>query len=359
MEHNLWEHTYILRSKGYIGYIPVNENYILKIRPKVGVKNVFRMLEYTYKLKSFELLKGLTNVESTEDFFERFVMVLAKRILDRNRKGLYCNYVQKAEELPHLRGRVKILPTTLSMLRGSTKAACRYEEHTSDLIENQILLWTLYQLRQFQIKRKDVKRVVRKAYRELIHKVSLKQINLENCVNRFYNKLNQDYRPLHGLCRFFLEHVGPGMEQGTYDFVPFVIHMPHLFESFVAEWLRENLPRRYKVTKQFSATFDSEGNFQFRIDLVITISSTGEVVCVLDTKYKRPTKPEDADISQIHTYAAKMETKRAFLVYPSQIITPCNISIKSIMVSSIVFNLCKDPDTAGKLFLDELLSYIQ
>ena len=359
LECNPWNHTYTLRSNGYIGYIPINEHYTIKIKPKVNVSNVFRMLEYAYKLKSFELLEGLTNIESTEDLFERFVNILARRILDRNRKGLYCDYIEKSDILPFLRGRTKIVSTTVSMLRGGLSPTCEFEEYTSDLEENQILLWTLYQLRRFQIKRDDVKNVVRKAYRELIHKSSLNQIAPEACINRFYNRLNQDYKPLHGLCRFFLEHVGPGIEQGSYDFLPFVIHMPSLFESFVAEWLKENVPPEYKVKNQYTARFDIEGKFEFRIDIIISDAFTGESLCVLDTKYKVSPKPEESDIYQIFTYAATMETKNAFLVYPSAVSTKLDSTKRGIAVRSIVFDISKDPDEAGLAFLTELIECLQ
>jgi len=358
LEHNLWDHSYTLRSNGYIGYIPINDDYTIRIQPKVEVDNVFRMLEYAYKLKSFELLKGLANVESCQDFFERFVNILAKRVLERNRKGLYCDYLERSDSLPYVKGRMKILPTTVSMYRGSLTPTCEFDEHTPDLAENRILLWTLYQLRQFEIKREDVRLVVRKAFHELISKVSLSEIGTENCINRFYNRLNEDYQPLHGLCRFFLEHVGPAIERGSYDFFPFVIYMPSLFEAFVAEWLRENMPPEYKVKKKHTATLDSEGKFQFQIDLMITDALTGKTLCVLDTKYKASSKPEESDICQVHTYAAKMGTKSAYLAYPS-VTTPLETSIDEITVRSIVFDISQDPDKAGLLFLNELIGQLK
>lgn len=355
---NFDNQTYTIRSNGYIGYIPVNENYIIKIKPKVNVSNVFRMLEYAYKLESFELFQGLTNVESTEDFFENFVLILARKVLERNRKGLYSDYVERSDTIPCLRGRMKILPTSISMLRGVIAPTCEFEEHTSDLAENQILLWTLYQLRQFQINREEVRSAVRKAYLELIHKASLNQIEPNDCINRFYNRLNQDYKPLHGLCRFFLEHVGPAIERGSYDFLPFVIYMPRLFESFVAEWLREKMPSKYNVKNQYIINFDAEANFLFRIDLVIADASTGENLCVLDTKYKTSPKPEEHDIQQIFTYAATMETKHAYLVYPSAISTPLDTTKRGITIKSMVFDISKDPDEAGNAFLKELTDHL-
>jgi 5-methylcytosine-specific restriction enzyme subunit McrC len=358
LDYSLWARTSTLKSNGYIGYIPVNENYVIRINPKVKVSNIFRMLEYAYKLESFELLKGLTKVESTEDFFENFVNILAKRVLERNRKGLYSDYVERSEPIRCLRGRMKILPTTISMLRGANAPSCEFEEHTSDLAENQILLWTLYQLRQFQINREDVRSVVRKAYFELIHKASLSQIEPNDCIRRFYSRLNQDYKPLHGLCRFFLEHVGPAIERGSYDFLPFVIYMPRLFESFVAEWLRERMPSEYNVKSQYTVNFDAEANFLFRIDLVVVDANTGENLCVLDTKYKTSSKPEERDIQQIFTYAATMETKHAFLVYPSAVSTPLDARKRGIAIKSMVFDTSKDPDEAGNLFLQQLINHL-
>jgi 5-methylcytosine-specific restriction enzyme subunit McrC len=353
-EYSFCDKTHTIKSNGYIGYIPLNEKYIIRITPKVAVSNVFRMLEYAYKLESFELLQGLTKVESTEDFFENFVNILAKRILERNRKGLYSDYVERSDIIPYLRGRMKILPTTVSIFRGATTPTCEFEEHTSDLAENQILLWTLYQLRQFQIKREEVRNTVRKAYRELVNKASLSQINPNECINRFYNRLNQDYRPLHGLCRFFLEHVGPAIERGNYDFLPFVIYMPHLFESFVAEWLREKIPSEFNVKNQYVLNFDP---FEFRIDLLIVDASTGENLCVLDTKYKTALKTED--FNQVAVYASAIKTKNAFLVYPKPIPTPLHRPISDVLVRSLTFDISKDPDKAGNDFLKELIDHLQ
>lgn len=316
------------------------------------------MLEYAYKLKSFNLLQGLISVESIEDLFENFILILSKRVLDRNRKGLYCGYVQKTESVHQLIGQIKMLPTAISILKGSSKATCRYEEHTSDLIENQIILWTLYQLRRFEFKRDEVKNFARKAYRELFYKVSLEDIQPCDCINRLYNRLNEDYESLHCLCRFFLEQMGPGIEQGAYDFIPFVLNMPNLFQSFVAEWLKENLPKEYHVSKQYTVPLDSTGLFEFRIDIIITNVKTKEVLCVLDTKYKRLPKPLEHDICQIHTYAAKIGTKNAVLVYPTAT-TRLESQIGNITVRSAVFDISQDPDSAGYAFIEELQKYLQ
>jgi len=349
-------YNYVIRSNGYIGYIPLNEKYSLKIKPKVVITNIFRMLEYAYNLKRFEFLEGTLAIDSIEDIYERLANILSKRIIDRNRKGLFRDYVQHTERLPYFRGRVKIVPTVLSLLRGSLRIECDYQEHTAEVEDNQILTWVLFQLRRFNFQREEVKRNNRRAYRELINKVGLRQVEPRDCINRFYHRLNQDYKPMHGLCRFFLENCGPGLEMGEFDFIPFVIHMPTLFESFVAEWLRLNLPPEYKIRIQFRTQLDSEGRFSFQIDLVLLEASTGTVLGILDTKYKRNPDPAGDDIQQIVAYAVSMETKNAYLIYPSAITRNVDFIIgNNIRIRSLTFDLGQDPEIAGQEFIKTLL----
>jgi 5-methylcytosine-specific restriction enzyme subunit McrC len=351
------ENSFILRSNGYIGYIPLDENFSLRITPKVPILNVFGMLEYAYKLKSFSFLEGSFQVDSIEDLFERLANILAKRVLDRSQKGLFRDYLQRNEKLPYLRGRIRTIPTTISVLRGSTSLECEYQENTADLEDNQILAWTLYQLRRFKIQREDVKRRVNRAFRELVNKVSINQIDPRDCVNRLYHRLNQDYKPIHGLCRFFLDNCGPGLGNGEYNFIPFIVHMPNLFELFVAEWLLVHLPKDFSLKIQYRAQLDSEGKINFKIDLVIIDASTGITLGVLDTKYKHKPELDEVDIQQIVAYSVSMDTDNAFLIYPSPMTRRADFKVgQHVRVRSLVFNIGQDLDLAGENFLNALLN---
>ncbi|MFH0748423.1 MAG: restriction endonuclease [Candidatus Bathyarchaeota archaeon] len=350
--------NYIIRSNGYVGYIPINDKFSLQILPKVPIQNLFRMLEYAYHLKSFEFLQGQISVSSIKDVYENLASILAKRIIDRNRKGLYSSYILRNETLPTIRGRVDLLPSIISLSRGSTYLKCVYDEQTTDISDNQILAWTLYQLRRFEFTRIDVRRSVRLAFRELMNKVSIKDITLEECTNALYNRLNSDYRPMHGLCRFFLEYCGPGLEVGKYEFIPFMLNMPMLFESFVGEWLDEHLPREYRIKKQYHVSWDTEKRLLFKIDLILTDSKGKEVFAVLDTKYKYKMEPETRDIEQIIAYAVRMETQKGFLIYPSSDTMNIQANAGRVKVTSLVFDIGSDIENSGKNFLADLLGRI-
>ena len=74
----------------------------------------------------------------------------------------------------------------------------------------------------------------------------------------------------------------------------------------------------------------------------------------MDTKYKRHTRPDESDIQQVVAYAVKMETDKAFLVYPTTEIEPIDVPVGDKRVRSLAFDVSEDPDRAGKRFLAEL-----
>ena len=350
---------YKLRSYGYVGQIPINNELILIIKPKVPIQNIFSMLEYAYHLKSIKYLDGITEYESIEDVFEYLASIFAKMVLNRNKKGLYQNYVEKSEPLAFIRGRMDIKSIASALINKSTKIECEYDDLTADLTENIILAWTLNRLLSYHIKRQDVRREIHNAYRAISGRVETIQVEPKDCINRLYNKLNEDYKPIHALCRFFLEHSGPKFEYGNKKSIPFILNMSVLFESFVAEWLKSNLPEDMYIKTQYIANLDNAGIFSFRIDLVLIDKSSGRIRAVLDTKYKRPNAPSESDIAQIIAYSVRMDTKNAFLIYPSNETKNVEFRTGNIDVRSVVFDLSKKPDEAGHEFLQMLIKSLK
>ncbi len=347
---------FALRPKGCVGQIPLSSDVFIRIKPKVPIGNLFRMLEYAYNLKSFEFLEGKVSVDSVEDIFERLASVLAKMILDRARRGLYRGYIQDRCPLPYIRGRIELRDSIASQLRGLPQLHCTFEEHTADLDENRILAWTLYRLPGLGLVRDDVRRRVAQAFRVLAGEVNVSPIHWRHCVDRFYNRLNEDYRPMHALCRFFLENIGPSIESGSRQFLPFVVDMPILFESFVSEWLKVHAADRFKVKTQFRAHLDETGTLAFRIDQVLTDRRTSDVVAVLDTKYKSGAEPEESDIQQIVAYAVRMRTKRGLLVYPSSLTRKRTLRIGEVTVQVDTFDLSADLESSGRVLLNTFLN---
>jgi 5-methylcytosine-specific restriction enzyme subunit McrC len=350
-------HQYVIRSKGWVGHIPISSDLMVHVRPKLAVSTIFGMLETAYSLKSFQLLEGETNVETIEELFERVASILAHRVLDRARRGLYQAYLSEREPLTAVRGKIDVRESLRLYLGGSEKLFCEYQQLTHDLEDNQILLWTLYCVSRRGIRRPEVRRAVRQAYRVLVGVVGLSPKGHQDCINRLYHRLNDDYRSLHGLCRLLLEHMGPDISRGEALFLPFKLNMPLLFELFVAEWLKGNAPQQWIITAQHAAKLKASAELVFRIDLLLKDRMSGRAIAVLDTKYKSTEVPTEADIQQAVAYAVEMGVKNAFLVYPN-IVSPVRALIGEIDVRSVSFDISSQLDSAGLKFLSDLISAV-
>ncbi|MFM7407215.1 MAG: McrC family protein [Cuspidothrix sp.] len=341
-----------LTAKSWVGYIPVNADFALKINPKVPIKNLFRMLEYAYKLKSFKFLDGLINCDSVEDFYNKLAYMLANKIIERCRKGLYRSYVPKTEKLTYVRGRLNV--QQIIKKPWDVKLQCEYQEHTADIIDNQILFWTLFHIGHSGFCSDKVSQIVRKAYHAMQGMVSLKICDAKDCLERNYHRLNNDYYTLHQLCRFFLDNTIPSHEIGKNTTLPFLVNMAKLYEMFVAEWLRENLPPHLTLKSQERIIIDK--NIYFQTDLIIYDSQTLNPKYILDTKYKNPEHISNHDLYQVVTYALSKHCPEAVLVYPTVLNNSFNQYIRDIKVRSLTFSVHENLEDAGKEFLKKLFS---
>ena len=131
------EYKHGIRSQGWVGQIPVGDELLVRVAPKVSISNLFRMLEVAYNLRSFHLFKGDIEIESVEDIYERLVSILARRVIDRARRGLYRGYIGESDDLPYVRGTIDPLGAVLNSARGIPRflAAMRNIRRTCKTIE--------------------------------------------------------------------------------------------------------------------------------------------------------------------------------------------------------------------------------
>ena len=343
---NLWR----LKSKGCVGFIALNSSFALRLSPKIKVNKLFQMLEYVYGFEiQVEDKLELIYCDTIESFYERLAYLLSCQILERVKKGLYRAYIEQVEDLSVIRGHIN----ASSFLRNpwNLKISCSYQRYTGNIVDNKILAWALHLIKQSGLC--DQSRLsILKAYKALCEVVELSPCSSEVCINRNYNRLNDDYRRLHALCRFFIDSSSASLKQGEYAMVSFLIDMDRLFEMFVASWLKKNLPEKYDLREQ-DELYISPDMKPSRIDIVI-YDEEGKEYCVLDTKYK--TKFERDDLYQLDSYASRKNCNEAILVYP---VLPDNcpkalFPNQNIQVRILVFSLDNDLEQAGKQFKSAL-----
>lgn len=123
-------------------------------------------------MKGLEILPNVVPSGSLEDFFQSLARVLAARVIDRERRGLYRSYLDERDTLPYVRGRLNLSEALSRPHR--VRLPCHLEENTADLSDNQILAWTLHVVLLTGICRKDTETLVGKSFHALRNSVSLR-----------------------------------------------------------------------------------------------------------------------------------------------------------------------------------------
>lgn len=346
---NRWQ----LTNQGFAGYLPVSSDAGVLLTPKVSLTNLFRMLAYAYNLKQLRFFDDLVTLATLRDAYEQLALLLAQRISDRARRGLYRTYRQEYRRLPYVRGRIDMVETLREPWQ--VELPCHYRIHTADVEDNQILFWTLETIIRSGICRERVLRTVRKTHRELQGSVSLVPFLGRQVAGRYYSRLNHDYATLHALCRFFLEHSGPTHQLGDRKMIPFVVDMARLFERFVAAWLRENLPAHLILTAQESVKLGEAKDVEFRIDLVVRDRQTRQAVCVADTKYKNSSHIAPDDVAQVVAYANVESADQAFLIYPEDVKTKLDVPLQHVRARTLGFPLLGNLQQQGQQMLGALI----
>jgi 5-methylcytosine-specific restriction enzyme subunit McrC len=345
--------AWTVEATAWVGILPLGPGHSLYIAPKVPIHNLFRMLEWAWGA-NFQAFEGLEELTNLQDVYERLARILALRVLDRLRRGLARSYQPAMDRLPYLRGRLDVgahlrSPESLTL-------PCRFEEQTTDSDDNRILAWTLRVIALSGLVTERSQTVVRQAFRGVSHQAELHSFRAANCVGRVYHRLNEDYRTLHALCRFFLETSGPAHRRGHHWMIPFAVNTESLFEQFVAAWLAKRLERGERLVIKGVLQPEGPSKIALKPDLVIR-SPLGHALAVLDTKYKAGSQVTQADLYQIHAYAAQLGCANAFLVYPEARPEVFDVTLGGpfpVRIRTVGFDLSGDLEVAGQTFLAEI-----
>ena len=345
-----------LTAQGYAGYIPLDPTLHIQLIPKVAVDNLVYLLAYVYGLDEWRLLAGVQAAASLPGFYEQLADLLARRVLRRVRLGVQQQYVVQERPLSYIRGQLR--PDLGGRPTSQTVLTCRYQEQTAVIPENQLLVYTLGHLARSGLLAGGVQQRVGQAYRLLRGIVGepKRPFTVADCQAINYTRLNQDYQPLHALCRFFLTHTVPTLpQQGQAQTIPFLVNMAQLYERFVAIWLQANLPTGWTLQVQEQVAVGQDEALRFNIDLVL-YDPQGQPHLVIDSKYKTPDAPSNPDFTQVVVYAQAKGCQQAVLVYPEPLPRPLEVTLAGVRVRSLTFSLAGDVAENGRNFLKSLFS---
>ena len=323
-----------VRSKSWIGVIRFSSLEI-QIHPKLSGDNirVIEMIELTQGLDILKQMPGVREIETTgRSLMDLLAMMLLHESERLIRNGLLSDYVQKADELPVLRGRILADRQVLERYGQIDRLICQFDDRSQDIPENQLLAIGTHLCSRFA-----TNEGVRRKARELGH--ILRQVcNPIGFDVRMgdsqivYDRMNSTYRDAHQLCWLIIQRCGikDFFESSTVKSFAFMLDMNRLFEEFVFKVVSQIFdPKAWEVSKQDSRksivwnTIKNKSYSSVRPDIVIRNRATGKALTI-DSKYKLydGKKISSSDIYQSFVYAFGYQTQSAGPIPKSLLLFP-------------------------------------
>lgn len=330
-----------LRARGYIGYIPLTQDIVVHVRPRVPISNLTRLVNLSGTPPT--PLTSIRSYATTEEWTDSLLDIYAAALIDRVETiltaGLMREYVRREEVSSFPRGRVLVHQTNQKLRpRGIRHAAAiAWFDRTADIAVNRCIRYALWVLARRYIALTSQSKHQRPLHRrlnalfavfgdvELDHTQSF-LASPEVTGQRPLPTLRAYYRDALDVSRAIIEQRAVLIESpaGPLRLPSIVLNMNYVFEAYV-----RNVLRIYAETNGWPETV-LDGNEEGKKDLfnerpselatpdIVVSGPDGTARLVLEVK-NVPVKDlfsERDAIDQTATYALSYRTTRAVLVHP-------------------------------------------
>jgi len=329
-----------IAARSWAGVVRFRE-FELHILPKLAGENLglVGLIDY---VAGIDALKRIRSNEPKSihaaggSLVDLISLLLAESCERLVRGGIHSDYVETEGDLPVLRGRLLADRQLIRRHGRVDRLECRYDEFTSDILENQILLGALA-LCSRVVRHPAVALRVRRLHKLFDEQCSAVGLDFRRARQDVsYHRLNEAYKEPHELAWLVAEALGVDdpFARGAARCFCFLFDMNRLFEMFVAKWVRWVLsedPVRVRVQRpDRSIIWDVGARAPYRRvvpDILLEPKSGAGPRLPVDAKYKLydERKVASGDIYQTFLYSfayGAPPAQRAVLVHPASGPTP-------------------------------------
>lgn len=326
-----------LRARGVVGVI-ATQGCALEILPKIDVaggsdaettgnirQRLVHMLAVALDLK-IDAGQVTALDWQRETLLEILIRLFSEKLVDAVRQGMPRRYVEHADDLPTLRGRLNVTRQFTALAIESSRLACRFDALIPDIALNRIMKAAVTRLSRIA-RTTDNQRRLRElafAYADIAD-VPVLALRWDEVT---LDRTNARWRELLNLARLLLAERFQTTSVGGGDGFSLLFEMNTLFEEYIARMLKRALADTdLRVVSQGGRLYclqtdDRRGLFQTRPDILIKRGDA--VVQVIDTKWKRIAARIDdpkqgvsqADVYQMMAYGRLYDCDQLTLLYP-------------------------------------------
>jgi 5-methylcytosine-specific restriction enzyme subunit McrC len=326
-----------LRARGVVGVIAA-EGCALEILPKIDFpgedgaemtgsirRRLVHMLAVALDLK-IDAGQVTTLDWQRETLLEILIRLFSEKLVDAVRLGMPRRYVEHADDLPVLRGRLDVTRQFTILAAEPSRLACRHDSLTADTALNQIMKVAVARLVRIARTADNQRRLRELAF--VYADISDVPISVLRWDEVVLDRTNSRWRELLNLARLLLGERFQTTSAGCSGGFSLLFEMNALFEEYVARMLKRALvDTDLRVVSQGGRLYclqteDRRGLFQTRPDILV--KRRDEVVQIIDTKWKRiAARMDDAkqdvsqsDVYQMMAYGQLYKCDRLTLLYP-------------------------------------------
>ncbi len=280
------------------------------------IKNIYYMLAYAFQSLNQSYYEDVAK-EEFDNIHNLFAAILSKGIGLQLKQGLYREYLNLQEDLSVMRGKINMSGTIKNRLQHKQLLNCEYDELSENNRLNQILKSTVFLLLSSEKVETKYKDDLKK---EMLFFSNVDTLELQSVkwLNIRFQRNNQTYRVLIGICRLIVEGMLNTTEKGDYKLASFIDEqrMCRLYEKFILEYYRQTHPELSVNASKIPWALD-DGS---RRDMLPSMQSDitlqkGNKVLIIDAKYYNHSTQvrfgkntiQSHNLYQIFTYVKNMD----------------------------------------------------
>ncbi|MCH4019926.1 MAG: 5-methylcytosine-specific restriction endonuclease system specificity protein McrC [Erysipelotrichaceae bacterium] len=249
----------------------------------IPIKNIYYMLTYAFQVLNENGYKDI-DVESFKNTADLMASILSTGVSQQIKRGLVQEYQDQQDALPSPRGKIDISASIKSRSEARHQLVCTYDEFVVDNEFNRILKSTMELLFTADITKKSRRKLNKLLpYFKSVKRISLKDISW----NRRYDRNNQTYRMLIGICWLVANGMLQTTSTGTVKLMDFIDEqrMSHLYEKFILEYYRKEFSCLRANASQINWQLDEKPDVFLPIMQSDIMLSKGDKILIIDAKY--------------------------------------------------------------------------
>jgi len=265
----------------------------------IPIQNIYYMLSYAFHVLNGQGYKNIA-VEPFHNVAELCAAILSKGILVQLKRGLNREYIEQAEPLTSLRGRIGISESIKTKNILKKQMVCLYDDFSVNSYMNRIIKTTMDLLL-----RADISKARKKELRKVL--MFFGDIDLLNVYtinwDIHYNRCNQTYQMFISVCYLVMKGLLQTNSDGSVRLMDFLDEqrMCRLYEKFILEYYRKEFPQISASASQIPWAVDDGMRAMLPVMQSDIILTYGNKILIIDAKYYSHTTQERYDTHTLHS----------------------------------------------------------